>query len=127
MAPPRMPTVSRTAWGLNRETPTVCAIMVGNNYASVGSGRDRPDGPMVMPILGPTGIGIYAHVANCRIEVLTGAGCLEDLRHDQHSGRRRRSYGDPGEDVDREVDAEVDAGDDHEQPCRHESGGERRV
>src|SRR5918995_873148 len=27
MAPPRIPTVSRTAWGLNRETPTVWAIM----------------------------------------------------------------------------------------------------
>ncbi len=66
------------------------------------------------PSCSPVGMGTYAHMADYRKEMLTMGGCLEDLRHGQHDSGRRRSYGDPGEDVDWEVDAKVDAGDDDE-------------
>jgi hypothetical protein len=47
------------------------------------------------------------------------------------SGKHRScgqcSYGDPGQDVEGEVDAEVDAGEDDESPCQHEYWSKRRV
>src|SRR5215210_575847 len=45
----------------------------------------------------------------------------------EHDRRRRRPYNGPGEDIEWEVNAEVEAGEDDEQSGRHENGGDRRV